>query len=145
MSPSFFIKQHAFGVLSTHSLSHPGYPFGSVVPYVISAQGQIAIFISELAEHSKNIVADNKVALTISDISSNDDPGAGARVTCLAKAILSNQQHTLRLGYQQQFRDADMILQLGGFQFFELELTRVRLIGGFGDIQWLDPEQLDLR
>lgn len=144
MSPSLFIKQHAFGVLSTHSLSYPGYPFGSVVPYVISAQGRIAIFISELAEHSKNIAANNKVALTISDINDADNPGAGARVTCLAEAILSDQQHALRLSYQQQFRDADMILQLPGFQFFELELTRVRLIAGFGDIQWLDPEQLDL-
>lgn len=144
VEPSTFIKQHNFGVLSTQSLSHPGYPFGSVVPYLISPQGRIAIFISELAEHSKNIAADSKVALTISQVNNVDSPGAAARITCLANAILSDDQQTLRQHYRQQFEDAGKVLDLPGFRFFELELTAVRLIGGFGDIKWLQPDDLDL-
>lgn len=145
MQASAFIKAHNFGVLSTHSLSHPGYPFGSIVPYLISPQGRIAIFISHLAEHSKNIAVDNKVALTISEINHVDSPGSSARITCLAEALLSDQQQTLRDSYQQQFKDAEMVLSLPGFQFYELALTAIRLIGGFGEIQWLAPDQLDLR
>jgi putative heme iron utilization protein len=32
-------------------------PFGSVTPYIISDNGDIAIFISHLAEHTHNIQA----------------------------------------------------------------------------------------
>jgi hypothetical protein len=144
LDPAAFIGHHCYGVLSSHSLSHPGYPFGSVVPYVISPQGQIAIYISELAEHTKNIQADNKVALTITDIENENSPGSGARITCLAEAVRSNEQQALSLLYQQRFSDAEIILQLPGFQFYQLNLQAVRLIAGFGDIQWLNPEQLTL-
>lgn len=143
IDPTSFIKQHQSGILSTHSQRYSGFPFGSVVPYLISPSGRIAIFISHLAEHTKNILADNKVALTISETDTN--PVAQARITLLANAVISQQQQPLRVLYQQQFEDADTILGLAGFQFFELELVAVRLIAGFGEIGWITPEQLDLR
>lgn len=139
-----FIKQHQYGVLSTQSISHSGYPFGSIVPYLISAEGIIAIYISELAEHTKNIAVNNKVSLTISDISQPDSPTSGARITCLADVTLSQQQQTLQHLYRQQFNDAEMILQLPGFQFYQLNLTAIRLIAGFGKIAWLPPSDVDL-
>ncbi|MCX4187873.1 hypothetical protein, partial [Methylophaga sp. OBS4] len=98
----------------------------------------------ELAEHTKNIQADNKVALTITDIENENSPGSGARITCLAEAVRSNEQQALSLLYQQRFSDAEIILQLPGFQFYQLNLQAVRLIAGFGDIQWLTPDQLTL-
>lgn len=143
LNPASFIQQHQSGILSTQSQRYPGFPFGSVVPYVISPSGQIAIFISQLAEHTKNILSDNKVALTISETDNN--PVAQARITLLAHAVSSQQQEQLRALYQQQFPDADTVLSLGGFQFFELELIAVRLIAGFGEISWLSPEQLTLQ
>ena len=111
------------------------------MPYLISPEGQIAIFVSELAEHSKNIAADNRIALTISDSAHLDSP----RLTCLAEAVASKSQQTLRGLYRQQFVGSEPVLALPGFQFLELHLTAVRLIGGFGDIQWLKPSQLDLQ
>jgi hypothetical protein len=143
IAPTRFIRQHQYGILSTHSQRYSGFPFGSVVPYLISPSGRVAIFISDLAEHTKNILADSKVALTISEADHN--PIAQARMTLLANAEISQQQEQLRALYQQQFQDADTILGLGGFQFFELELVAVRLIAGFGEIGWLAPEQLDLQ
>jgi hypothetical protein len=143
IAPTRFIRQHQYGILSTHSQRYYGFPFGSVVPYLISPSGRVAIFISDLAEHTKNILADSKVALTISEADHN--PIAQARMTLLANAEISQQQEQLRALYQQQFQDADTILGLGGFQFFELELVAVRLIAGFGEIGWLAPEQLDLQ
>lgn len=141
--PAVFIKQHQYGVLSTQSVSHSGYPFGSIVPYLISAEGIIAIYISELAEHTKNIAVNNKVSLTISDISQPDSPTSGARITCLAD-VTRSQQQTLQHLYRQQFSDAEMILQLPGFQFYQLNLTAIRLIAGFGKIAWLPPSDVDL-
>lgn len=145
LQPADFIKHHQFGVLSTFSLSHPGYPFGSLVPYLVAQDGSINIFISTLAEHTKNIAANNKVALTISDAETSANPAAEARITCLAEITLSEQQAVLRQQYLGQFSDAEQVLQLPGFEFYRLTLTAVRLIGGFGDIRWLSPDRLDLR
>lgn len=144
LDPVSFIKQHQSGILSTQSQRYPGYPFGSVVPYLVSPTGQVAIFISQLAEHTKNILVDNKVALTISDSAHSENPVAEARITLVAEAALSLQQEQLRSLYREQFVDAETILSLAGFQFFELELIAVRLIAGFGEIGWLNPEQLEL-
>lgn len=144
LQPALFIKQHQYGVLSTFSLSQPGYPFGSLVPYLISADGIINIYVSELAEHTKNIAANNKVSLTISDMNQTENPASAARVTCLANVSVSQQQNALKLRYQQQFNHAEQVLQLPGFQFYQLNLTAIRLIGGFGDIRWLSPDELDL-
>ena len=50
------------GVLSTHSKSMPGYPFGSITPYVTSHAGDPLILISTLAQHTRNIQADARGA-----------------------------------------------------------------------------------
>ncbi len=51
------------GVLSTHSIDLPGYPFGSITPYCFNRHGQAVILISTIAQHTKNIKANNKVSL----------------------------------------------------------------------------------
>lgn len=43
------------GVLSTHSKSMPGFPFGSVVPYCLDEQGRPLILISRIAQHTHNL------------------------------------------------------------------------------------------
>lgn len=142
--PSNFIRQQRYGVLSTHSLSETGYPFGSITPYITTDEGQIAIFISHLAEHSHNIKANEKVSLTIFDPSDADNPSSGPRISCLANAIPAQNEASLREVYLTQFPDSSLILDLPGFQFYTLELVKIRLVAGFAKVQWLTPEQLSL-
>tara|TARA_R110002049_G_scaffold50979_6_gene144649 strand:- start:1849 stop:2292 length:444 start_codon:yes stop_codon:yes gene_type:complete len=142
--PSQFIRQQRYGVLSTHSLTELGYPFGSITPYIITADGDIAICISLLAEHTHNIQVNPKVSLTIFDPKDAEDPTAGQRITCLAEAKLSEEETQLRKAYLDKFPDAGMILSLPGFHFYLLKLVKIRLIAGFGQVKWLTPEQLSL-
>lgn len=142
--PKNFIKQQNYGVLSTHSQSETGYPFGSITPYITTDEGQIAIFISHLAEHTHNIKADEKVSLTIFDPSDAENPSSGPRITCLANATPAQNQTSLRELYLTQFPDSALILDLPGFQFYILKLVKVRLVAGFAKVQWLTPEQLSL-
>lgn len=141
-NPGQFIRKQNFGILSTHSQSEPGYPFGSVTPYIVSSEGDIAIFISHLAEHTHNIEANSKVSLTIFDAINADN--AGARITCLANAEQAEDETTLRQNYLIQFPDAAVILDLPGFHFYLLKLTKIRLIAGFGQVKWLNAKQLSL-
>lgn len=144
IDPSQFIRNQHYGVLSTHSQAESGYPFGSITPYIISDQGEIAIFISHLAEHTHNIEANPKVSITIFDPTDANNPSAGARITCLAKAEQAQNETQLRANYLAQFPDAEITLDLPGFHFYLLKLTRIRLVAGFGQVRWLAPNQLTL-
>lgn len=53
------------GVLSTHSQAHPGYPFGSVVPYCLDNVGFPLLLLSHLAQHTRNLMAEPRCALTL--------------------------------------------------------------------------------
>ena len=73
------------GVLATMSLELPGYPFGSITPYTLDHAGAPLILISTLAQHTRNIWADNKVSLTVHD-AANPDVQAAARLTWIGDA-----------------------------------------------------------
>lgn len=142
LNPSQFIRNQHYGVLSTHSQAESGYPFGSITQYIISDQGEIAIFISHLAEHTHNIKANSKVSITIFDPADAANPSTGARITCLANAQQAQDETQLRRDYLAQFPDAKIILDLPGFHFYLLKLTRIRLVAGFGQVKWLTADQL---
>jgi len=142
--PSEFIRSQHYGVLSTHSLSEQGYPFGSLTPYIITADGDIAIFISHLAEHTHNIQANPKVSLTIFNPDDSNNPSSGARISSLADAEMAQDEIQLRKDYLQRFPDSEVILSLPGFNFYLLKLVKIRLVAGFGKVKWLTPEQLSL-
>jgi len=142
LDPSEFINAQQYGVLSTHSLSEPGYPFGSITPYIISDDGNIAILISHLAEHTHNIEANPKVSLTIFDPKDAENPSAGARITCLANVEQASDETLLRQAYLRQFPESEIILGLPGFHFYLLKLSKVRLVAGFGQVKWLAAQQL---
>src|SRR5690349_11400116 len=80
------LLQESFGVLSTVSIDLPGYPFGSVTPYSTDRMCRPILYISHIAQHTKNIVADSRVSLTIVEKSASDDVQAQGRVTCIGDA-----------------------------------------------------------
>src|ERR1043166_7755879 len=82
----FFLGQ-SFGVLSTISIDVPGYPFGSVTPYCADERCRPIIYISTIAQHTKNILVDSRVSLTVVPASGDsDDVLTQGRVNCIADA-----------------------------------------------------------
>ena len=73
------------GVLSTHSKSMPGYPFGSVVPYCLDANGNPLILISRIAQHTHNLQKDPKCSLLVGEREAEDVQAVG-RLTVMAEA-----------------------------------------------------------
>lgn len=128
------------GVLATQSLSLPGYPFGSVVPYCLDNRGQLVMLISRIAQHTKNIEADRKVSLTVTE-ADVDDIQTGARLTWVGDAHLTDDP-LLAERYYAFFPQAKGYHQTHDFDFYVIELVRARYIGGFGEIYWVEPELL---
>ncbi|WP_018693121.1 HugZ family pyridoxamine 5'-phosphate oxidase [Algicola sagamiensis] len=129
------------GVLSTISVSVEGYPFGSVTPYIMTDEGDLIIYISDLAQHTKNIATNPKVSMTIFD-GSKDDSQANGRVTVLGDAVRLTKEEgdALKEEYFALFPQARAYEKAHDFFFFRITPVRVRYIGGFGRIHWVNKE-----
>lgn len=128
-------------VMATHSTALPGYPFTSVVPIACLPDGRILTLLSELAQHTRNVVLDSRVSLLFHDDQAQDWQAAG-RLSVMGKLEPLPIQGTMRdqarasffrLHPQQVDYDQDL-----DFTFWVLSPMRYRLIGGFARIKWLD-------
>jgi len=128
------LRRHLSGVLSTHSKRHPGFPYGSAVPHHTDASGCPVILISELAEHTQNLLADARVSFLASETGTQLQ--AASRLTLIGQAQVVDRERcaATHLGYHP---DAQRTLELGGFHFFRIIPEHVRFIEGFGGIHWL--------
>lgn len=132
------LQSQCDGVLSTLSVDMPGYPFGSITPFCLDSEGRPIILISDIAQHTRNIKADNKVSLIAYD-PQTDDSQASGRVTYLADASL-NDDESVAERYYRFFPNSRGFHKSHDFNFYTLNCARVRYIGGFGDIHWIEKD-----
>jgi hypothetical protein len=130
------------GGLATLSVEVPGYPFGSITPYALDSEGAPLILISTIAQHTKNILADSRVSLTVHDTTA-PDPQEGARLTWIGDAAVVPEQETAaHARYRAYFPHTADYSQTHDFALYRIHLKRARFIGGFGRIYWLEPQEL---
>ncbi len=128
------------GMLATHSKKMPGFPFGSVVPYCLDADGRPLLLISRIAQHTHNLQADGRCSLLIGERDAEDIQAAG-RLTLLAEARQLHEEGAIEAAaarYYRYFPQARDFHRIHDFDFWVLEPVRWRFIGGFGAIHWLD-------
>jgi putative heme iron utilization protein len=132
------------GVLSTHSQSMPGYPFGSVVPYCLDDEGRPLILISRIAQHTHNLQLDGKCSLLVGERGAEDVQAVG-RVTLMAEAEKITDGVRIEAAAQRYYRyfpESESYHSAHDFDFWVLKPVRYRYIGGFGAIHWLDDVAL---
>ena len=66
------LKRNNRGTLATFSVKHADFPFASVANYSVSSSGEPTFFFSSLATHAKNLRANPRAALLVTDGESND-------------------------------------------------------------------------
>ena len=132
------------GVLSTLSKKMNGWPFGSVTPYALTASNEPIFLMSGLAEHTQNVLADARVSLFVQDSGALANPQAGARVTLAgtAERVLDEEAEDAQRRFLERFPESASLFELGDFHLFRLRVERVRYIGGFGNMYWLDGDAL---
>lgn len=143
--PSFparhlLLSRHG-GVLSTLSVDLEGHPFGSIVPYCLDADGAPVILISDIAQHTKNLIADPRASLIVME-QSEGEIQAGGRLTCVATARRLSEPGATAERYYRYFPPSRVYHQAHAFAFWRLDPIRYRYIGGFGDIRWIEPAEL---
>ena len=138
------LRKEKQGVLCTLSQALDGWPFASLTPYAFAASGAPIILTSTLAEHTRNICADPRVSLFVLDSEAPANPQAGARITVmgLADPVDNFEVEDARRRYLERFPEAESLFQMSDFTLFKLSIERVRFIAGFGEIFWLNGDDL---
>jgi putative heme iron utilization protein len=132
------------GVLSTISVHLPGYPFGSLTPYALSAAGAPLILISALAAHTQNLLADPRASLFIAAGDEAGDPQAGTRISLMGRfaRVAADGAAEARARYAARLPRAAANSQTPDFQIWQMTVESVRLVAGFGKIGWLDGGEI---
>jgi heme iron utilization protein len=125
--------------LATQSVSLPGYPFATAIPFVADQRQRPVFLISALAEHSRNLAADARASLMLATALGD---GETARITVVGDVAPIDADPALVARYLRYHPPAERFLQLGDFRFHRLEPTRVLTVGGFARAAWLDGEQI---
>ena len=82
-------------------------------------------------------------SLTVFDMNGDsDDVQARGRVTYIANTLpMADDDEDPRERYFRYFPSSRQYAGTHDFQFFRLEPVRIRFIGGFGQIYWIDPSE----
>jgi len=132
------LRRHHHAVLGTVSLALPGYPFVSIVPYVLDEHAWPVILISRLAEHTRNVTADARVSFFSHEAGA--DVQAGARVTLMGKARLLEHPNPGTERYFRYFPQARHYQEALDFDFYRIEPVTLRIIAGFARVHWISRE-----
>lgn len=120
-----------------------GWPYASLVLVAADHDGTPLLLLSDLAEHSRNIAADGRVALLFDGTAGRADPLTGPRLTVLGRAERSNsgesRQRTRFLG---RHPSAALYAGFADFGLYRVAVERAHLVAGFGRIDWIAREDL---
>lgn len=131
-----------------------GFPFGSLTPFALRADGTPFVFLSAIAQHTKNLLRDPRCSLFVRDPASASglavgragDAQASWRLTVVANArridAAGPELEELSARYAARVPAAPRYDATHDFAYWALEPLRLRAIGGFGAIRWAEPEAL---
>jgi putative heme iron utilization protein len=129
------------GVLSTVALDPAGYPFGSVATYAIDGPGRPIVFVSTMAEHTRNAAADPRASLIVTEpFPEGSDPLAAGRVTLIGDllGVPDGERTAVRDIYLTANPASAYYIDFGDFSFWRLEVRSVRYVGGYGRMSWVE-------
>ena len=141
-----FLRSTHSGTLSTFSTKFPGYPFGSVTPFVLDHHGQPIVLISDIAEHTKNIITNPKVSLLVFEsvnLKATEDLQANSRLTLIGEAEkLDKNDANLMARYCRYLPESVGYLAMHDFNFYRINIVHARYIAGFGKMGWLQGDEI---
>jgi hypothetical protein len=122
--------------LTSPSAPLPGYPYATVVPFVLDQQHCPVLLVSALAEHTKNLLVDSRVSLSVVETDASDVQTA-ARLSLIGDAERFVPDAALQARYLRYLPEAATHLQLD-FMFIRIVPRRIRFIAGLGQMGWFE-------
>jgi len=127
------------GSLSTLSRKQPGFPFGSVMPYGLGAQGHPIFLISTMAMHTQNLKADARASLLVTQDDTDGEPLGASRVTLVGNAlpVPNTELAEVRKLYLERHANSKYWVDFEDFSFYRMDVVDIYFVGGFGVMGWV--------
>jgi putative heme iron utilization protein len=128
------------GTLCTIAKEPAGYPYGSFVTFAMDGPNPV-FFISQLAEHTKNLRDDSRASLLVAE-GGEADPLANGRVTMIGNCRpldAGAERDAAKRAYLEAHPNAAYYIDYKDFGFWRLAVEAVRYIGGYGRMSWVEP------
>ena len=117
------------------------WPYASLVLVAVDHDLSPILLMSDLAEHSKAIATDPRVALLFDGTGGLAQPLTGPRLTVMGRAAKIDDER-LKQRVLRHHPDAAMYAGFRDFHVYRVRLERTHLVGGFGKIRWIAPGEL---
>jgi len=143
-APLNLLHQAATGTLATHAREPHGFPYPTLLPFAPDARHRPVILVSRLAEHTRNLLGDPRAGFLVAH-APDGNVLEGPRETLLGlfEPAADDDAPQIARRYLRYHPDAQRYLALGDFTFWVMHVERLRYIGGFGAMGWLDGTELD--
>jgi putative heme iron utilization protein len=117
------------------------WPYASLVLVAADHDLSPILLLSDLAEHTKAIAADDRVSLLFDGTQGLEQPLTGPRVTLVGRAERTADP-LLGRRFLTRHPDAGMYAGFKDFNFYRVAVERAHLVAGFGKIRWLSAAEL---
>lgn len=123
--------------LATTMAGQTGQPYASLVLVAFDHDAAPLLLLSRLAEHTRNLLGNERVSLLCDGTAGMAEPLTGPRVSLLGRAAKTEDpRHRDR--FLSRHPSAEMYAGFGDFAFYHLAIERAHIVAGFGRIHWLD-------
>ncbi|MBX6327161.1 MAG: DUF2470 domain-containing protein [Pseudolabrys sp.] len=125
------LREARSGALAT-LMRGSGDPYCSLVNVATAADGAPLLLLSQLALHTVNILADDRVSLLLRG-RGEGDPLEGIRIMLMGRAVASGEDR-LRAAYLRRHPAAEAFAGYADFAIYRMNIGRVHVVAGFGRI-----------
>ena len=131
--------------LSTLSRKHPGFPFGSLMPFALDPAGRPIFLISNMAMHTQNLKSDPRCSLFIWQAVADGDPLGASRATMIghAEPIGEHETASVREIYLGRHENSRYWADFSDFGYFRLQPIDIYYVGGFGVMGWVEAKDYE--
>jgi hypothetical protein len=131
--------------LSTLSRKHPGFPFGSLMPFALDSSGRPTFLISNMAMHTQNLKTDPRCSLFVGQAAPDGDALGAARATLIgtAESVPGDDIADVREKYLARHENSRYWVDFSDFSFFRLQPIELYYVGGFGVMGWVEAQDYE--
>mgnify|MGYP001169626081 CR=1 FL=1 len=135
------VEKASKGTLCTMSARKDGYPYGSFVIYSMYRNNPIFL-VSTLAEHTKNLIRNPRASLLISE-DGEGNPLALGRITLVGdcEKLAKSEHESAKKIFLEKHPQSKSYADWDDFSFYELKVSSIRYIGGFGKMSWVNLDE----
>src|SRR5437588_8638088 len=132
------IRSRGHAALGT---SLAGRPYVSLVAAACDGDASPLLLLSDLAQHTKNLVAEPSVSLLFEDVAGQADPLAGPRLTLLGRAERCDDPRAAAR-FAARHPASAAYAGFADFHLYRVLIERGHLVAGFGRIAWIEAAEL---